>query len=424
MGSGTTLGALALASILLAPGAARADDADSGPLQVEASIIGVAQATRGLPHGMADRADAFGVRGDLAATLTLPASAGIEHSLFAHVRAGYGLGLNVAWGDLAALAAAPNGVAFEAGGDRANKPVLGELFYRIAIPLQAGAGASPAQRLELAVGKMDFFGFFDQNAAANDEAGQFLNSVFVHNPLLDAGGETGADSSGFQPGVVLTYTRTGANERAFDLSVGVFGSGAGAPMAHAFADSLWIAQAHATTRIGELPGNVRVYAWHRAHADQLDGSLASHRGWGASLDQRINATDTVFARYGQLTQGDTPFRRTLTAGVEFGGERWHRGEDALGIAAAWLSTSRAYRTAGGAGCLFGDANGDGQCDAGDPGFFAFVPAGAERVAEAYYRFNVNKHLQVSPDLQYAWNMGGRPGAPGVLAFGLRAQLSY
>lgn len=308
---------------------------------------------------------------------------------------------------------------------RANEAVLGELYYRIAYPLQSSSAQSQSrQQLALAIGKMDFFSFFDQNAAANDETSQFLNSVFVHNPLLDAGGEIGTDDDGFQPGIVLSYTRADRDDRSIQFSLGVLGSGRGAQLSHAFADSMVFAQLQTTTRIGDLPGNVRVYGWRRSRADQLDGSLGTHRGWGLSVDQHINATDTVFARFGQLTQGQIPFRRALTAGIEFGGERWHRNDDSWGIAAAWLWPSRAYEAAGGTGCLLGDENGDGQCDSGDPGFFAFVPAGAERVAEAYYRVNVNKHLQVSPDLQYVWNMGANPAARNVLAFGLRAQIRF
>ena len=36
---------------------------------------------------------------------------------------------------------------------------------------------------------------------AGDEGAQFLNNVFVHNPLLDSGGDIAADAYGFAPGV-------------------------------------------------------------------------------------------------------------------------------------------------------------------------------------------------------------------------------
>jgi hypothetical protein len=78
--------------------------------------------------------------------------------------------------------------------------LLAQAWYQATIPLPLG-GFKPAskQSLEVTVGKMDPFVFFDQNAAAGDEARQFLNSVFVHNPLLDAGGDIGVDANGFAP---------------------------------------------------------------------------------------------------------------------------------------------------------------------------------------------------------------------------------
>lgn len=68
----------------------------------------------------------------------------------------------------------------------------------------------------------------DQNAAG-DEAKQFLNSVFVHNPLLDAGRETGVDANGFQPGFVASYLNHVDKARPWRLSMGVSVPVNGAP---------------------------------------------------------------------------------------------------------------------------------------------------------------------------------------------------
>lgn len=58
------------------------------------------------------------------------------------------------------------------------------------------------------------------------------------------------------------------------------------------------------------------------------------------------------------------------------------------------------------------------------GFFSFTPSGAEKVAEVYYRYRISKQFELSPDLQYVWNLGANPGADNVLIYGLRAQISY
>jgi high affinity Mn2+ porin len=118
---------------------------------------------------------------------------------------GQGLGLNPAFTGLGYF-----GSRAERGGVPRQRcqpgrlgTILGQAWYQAAIPLPFG-GFKPTSRetLELTFGKMDIFGFFDQNTAAGDETTQFLNSVFVHNPLLDAGGEVGVDANGFQPGFV------------------------------------------------------------------------------------------------------------------------------------------------------------------------------------------------------------------------------
>ena len=136
--------------------------------------------------------------------------------------------MNAPFAGLGYFASAPNAVAFRASGSNPDDSVaiLGQAWYQAAIPLPFG-GFKPYSRetLELTFGKMDIFGFFDQNTAAGDESRQFLNSVFVHNPLLDAGGEVGVDANGFQPGFVASYVNARDKMQPWRLSFGVFGAG-------------------------------------------------------------------------------------------------------------------------------------------------------------------------------------------------------
>ena len=133
-------------------------------------------------------------------TLPLDNIGDVESRIFAQIRVGQGSGLNAM-----PSYSKPNASAFRVlGTDPDNSvAVLGQAWYQATIPLPFG-GYKPRSRekLEVNFGKMDPFVFFDQNAAANDETKQFLNTVFVHNPLLDAGGEVGVDANGFQPGEV------------------------------------------------------------------------------------------------------------------------------------------------------------------------------------------------------------------------------
>ena len=109
----------------------------------------------------------------------------------------------------------PNTTAFQVQGTNANPDdsfgILAQAWYQLTVPLPLG-GYKPRSRetVRLTFGKIDPFVFFDQNAAADDESAKFLNNAFVHNPLLDSGGDVGADRYGFSPGVVAGYR----NERS------------------------------------------------------------------------------------------------------------------------------------------------------------------------------------------------------------------
>lgn len=386
-------------------------------LKAGVSLTTVAQMPSGLPNGTTDGNSQLNYRADVTAELPLEPIGNIDHKLFAHFRMGQGLGLNSPFANLGAFASAPNAVAFRASGASPDDSVaiLGQAWYQASIPLPFG-GFKPRSRetLELTFGKMDIFGFFDQNDAAGDESVQFLNSIFVHNPLLDAGGQIGVDANGFQPGFVASYLNETRKPETWRLSLGVFGTGEGANYQRFFSSPLVMAQAETALKFYGLTGNYRVYAWNQGQGTELDSSTAKQVGWGISADQRVGDGVTVFGRYGQMAKGKVAFDRALTLGVEFNGSSWNRGADAIGIAGGWLQASDNYRAAGGSG----DLDGDGTPD------FSFTPDGAEKVAELYYRYRISPQFEVSPDFQYVWRMGGNPGASSVSVLGLRAQLSY
>src|SRR5574343_344651 len=263
-------------------------------IKVSAALATVGQHASGLPGGMENGSSQLNYRADVSVELPLAAVGDIEHKLFAHLRMGQGLGLNAAFSNLGHFASAPNALAFRASGSSPDDSVtiLGQAWYQASIPLPF-LGFKPYSRetLELTFGKMDIFGFFDQNKGGGDESKQFLNSVFVHNPLLDAGREVGVDANGFQPGFVASYLNWFDKPQPWRVSVGVFGTGS--------------------------------------------------RG---SNDQRIGDGVTLFARYGKMIKGELSFNQAFTAGAELSGLYWNRGADAIGIAGAWLQSGKAYRT--------------------------------------------------------------------------------
>jgi high affinity Mn2+ porin len=389
-------------------------------IAVGATLTTVAQRASGLPDGTVDAGSQLNYRADVTVELPLDAVGDIDQKVFAHVRIGQGQGLNAPLGNLGYFASAPNSVAFRASGANADDSVaiLGQAWYQAAIPLPYG-GFRPHSRekLELTFGKVDIFGFFDQNDAAGDESVQFLNSVFVHNPLLDAGGEVAVDANGFQPGFIASYVNESDKSQPWRLSLGAFGAGdKGASYQRSLSSPLLMLQAEQQLKLfGGLTGNYRAYVWSRSDVTELDGvTLRRHTGIGISADQRIDDGITLFGRYGHQSKGELPVDRALSIGAEFNGSYWGRAGDAIGIGGSWLKSSNALRAAGGSG----DLDGDGVAD------FSYTPSGAEKVAEIFYRYRISPQFSLTPDLQRIHRAGANPDARNATVVSLRANLAY
>lgn len=389
-------------------------------IKVGASLATVGQHAYGLPKDLDNGSSQLNYRADVSVELPLAPVGDIEHKLFAHLRMGQGLGLNAAFSNLGHFASAPNALAFRASGASPDDSVtiLGQAWYQAAIPLPF-LGFKPYSRetLELTFGKMDIFGFFDQNVAAGDESKQFLNSVFVHNPLLDAAGEVGVDANGFQPGFVASYLNYFNKLEPWRLSVGLFGTGErGANYQRSLSSPLLMVQAEKQLKLfGGLTGNYRLYGWNRSQGVDYDGTLAKHTGIGASVDQRVGDGIKLFARYGKLVKGELPFNQAATVGAEFSGSYWSRAADSLGIAGAWLESGKGYRTTTASAWLD---------DAQSVLAYSFTPQGAEKVTEIYYRYRLSPQFELSPDFQYVTNGGGNADAKAVKVFALRANIAY
>lgn len=394
-------------------------------LKAGVALTTVAQKPSGLPHGTQDGNSQLNYRLDATVELPLKPMGDIEHKLFGHFRMGQRLGLNSPFANLGHFASAPNATAFRASGSNPDDSVaiLAEAWYQASIPLPFG-GFKPHSRekLELTFGKMDIFGFFDQNTAAGDESRQFLNSVFVHNPLLDAGGEVAVDANGFQPGFIAAYVNDTNKAEPWKVSLGFFGAGElGASYQKSFDSPLAMLQAEKRLRLfGGLPGNYRAYAWHRSDVPEWDGTRsATHTGVGFSVDQRVGDGITLFGRYGKLTKGQLPFDQALSAGAEINGSYWGRGGDTIGVGGSWLRASHEYRQPGFAsGCLGRDS--DDNCT----GAFNYNASGAEKVAEIYYRYRISPQFDLTPDFQWIGRPGANPGADSVKVISLRANVAF
>ena len=393
-----------------------AAESESGAPAFSASLLTVGQnvSAGGAASGMHE--SRINYRLDLTAELDAGTIGNAKGKVFAQLRLGQGTGLSL----VPSYTSTVNTTGFEtAAGPNESFGILAQAYYQLEWPLGAtGFNESTAERLVLNVGKIDVFGLFDQNKVAADEGAQFMNNAFVHNPLLDSGGDIAADSYGFAPGVRLGYfSRSDANW-AWGASVGVFGAGSdiatpannnGANFSGDLKQPLVIAQLEFSPQQinGEPRGNYRLYAWNNDATTDLVGQRQSHSGIGLSVDQRVGRDWNLFGRLGYRTSGDAQFDTAVTAGFEYAGKSWGRPKDALGFAFGLLSTSKAWRDATAGGVLAG-----------------YEASGDETVAELYYRIKLNERLNVSPDLQYIARPGGNGNAPAVWALGLRANIGF
>lgn len=389
-----------------------------GAVTVGATLVMVGQqALRGTTDGRAD--SQLGYRADIAIEVpgdTIGKLAGVGDSkLFALFRAGQGGSLQRL---NPTLTGATNSTAFSLNNSDDSAAILAQAWYQLGMPLDPGrSGRQP--RVEFTIGKIDLFGFFDQNEVADDESQGFLNNVFVHNPLLDSGGDIGADRYGFAPGAILSYVTDVNSVDHWKFSFGGFGSGGGAGFDASFARSLAIGQAEYTGRVlFDRPGTYRAYAWSNgrnvAFANEFDATEERHSGWGLSFDQEVARYTRVFTRYGQSTRGQVKFDRALTLGAQMGGYRWDRAADRVGLAFGWLHPSGDFR----AGAPALDADADGNPD------FGFAPSGVESNVELFYAWQVNKSFQLSPSLQWIKRPGGDAAAQDISILSLRARAAF
>lgn len=381
-------------------------------IELEASLTGVAQKV-----GAGDTASGAGesrlnYRGDIAVTLPGGDIGDSEGKIFAHLRFGQGTGIGLR----PTYSSGANSTAFEttAGADD-SFAILAQAWYQLKMPLGGdGIKANAHQHLSLTAGKIDSFVFFDQNGIADDESSKFMNNVFVHNPLLDSGGDIRADAYGFAPGAIAQYVNEGDKGSEWGLSLGVFGSGPGANFSGSQGQPYVIAQAETAARFNHLPGNYRMYVWRNGRGSNYDGIARKHSGIGFSADQQVTENLTLFGRYGHQLKGKVRFDRALTLGGELAGSNWGRATDGIGLAFGTLRTSADFRN----DSLTIDADADATPD------FGYLASGSEKQFEIYYRYQLNDKVELTPDFQMISRPGGNGSASTVKVLGLRAKLGF
>ncbi|GJG87032.1 hypothetical protein tb265_22130 [Gemmatimonadetes bacterium T265] len=457
----------ALASLfvlLLAPAAARAQSAQPPDTAQHPAATGSARWT---PYLLGTQVNvitqhAFHVRSPYAAANSFGPKAETKTShaygVYAGVAvsprmAGYldvemirGSGVNKATG----LAGIPNGDVIRQGTvDLGAGPYVARAFLRYTLPLGGAARdtlargqdqvplVAASRRLEVTAGKLALSDLFDLNRYANTTRLQFMNWGLFQNTAWDFG----ADTRGYTNGVALAWVRPGTTLRvgSFQMPRRANGNVFDANLARARGDQAELTVTPTALGLGARTPTVRLLGYvnharmglyrealaRAAAAGTVPDVVATDapgrrkRGWGVNVEQPLadGGETGLFFRAGGC-DGDvesfafTEVERHLSGGLQLTGARWGREADRVGLGAVRHGLSadhRDYLAAGGAGFLLGDGG---------------LRYGPEEIAEVYYRAQLGRYVQVSPDVQRVVNPGyNRDRGPATVA-GVRINLRY
>jgi high affinity Mn2+ porin len=149
----------------------------------------------------------------------------------------------------------------------------------------------------------------------------------------------------------------------------------------------------------------------------LTRTYSTKYGFGLSAEQELLPGLGAFGRLGwndghTESWAFTEIDRTASLGLSLRGDRWHRPDDVVAIAALVNGISkdhRDYLAAGGLGFLLGDGR---------------LHYGYEEIAEAYYLIKLADHVFVSADLQFIENPGYNRDRGPVTVGGLRVHVEF
>jgi hypothetical protein len=274
-------------------------------------------------------------------------------------------------------------------------------------------GVEPATRIDVKLGKFAANDDFDRNRYANSTRTQFQNWSLWNNTAWDYP----ADTRGYDNGVMVGYISP-----LWALRLGVYqmptvanGPDLDQPLTKARGEVVeltWLPNRYGTVmRLLAYRNIARMGIYRNALAVSFaqgtvpnvaadDRPRRKKYGFGLNLEQPLadEGESGLFARLGWNDGKTESFAftevdRTVTLGGQVAGNHWGRTDDRVGIAFVVNGLSRDhgdYLAAGGSGFVLGDGR---------------LNYGYEKITELYYRIQLGKYAQLSPDFQYIDNPG-------------------
>jgi high affinity Mn2+ porin len=348
-------------------------------------------------------------------------------------------------GRVLGLAGPTNGDVLRQGTvDLGSGPYVARAFLRYTVAfsgierdtLTASADQIPeivsGNRVEITAGKLAVSDLFDVNRYANSTRLQFLNWSLFQNTAWDFA----ADTRGYSNGIAVAWIqprwaiRAGTFQMPYEANGNVFDSDLRRARGDQIELTVVVPGAQTVARILGYENHARMGNYAEALAvgrstGQLPAIAADDKpgrrkyGFGLNLEQPVSdAGETgLFARLGWNDGANESFAftevdRHLSAGVQVSGVHWGRKDDRFGAAGSRTGIVRVHRdylNAGGLGFLLGDGK---------------LNYGAEEIMETYYRVQLGRPLQVSPDLQLIRNPGYNSDRGPALVGSVRVNFRY
>lgn len=303
-------------------------------------------------------------------------------------------------------------------------------------PVSAGQdqlpGAQAARRIEIKLGRVALADDFDHNRYANDTRSQFMNWDFINAAAYDYA----ADTRGYTNGLIAAWTQPRWTLRygVYQMPLLANGQALAAPLGRArseqvqlslrpFGNAGFVLRMLAFRNIARMGSYAQALAIAAAAgnvpdivADDRDGRRKHGYVINTELPLADDGDTGLFARWAwndghTQSFAYTEAERALSVGGQLSGVHWNRAQDRLGVAMGLdglASAHRAYLAAGGCGFML--------CDGA-------LDYGRERVIEAYYRFQLDHYVQLSPDIQWIANPGYNRARGPARVIGLRLHLS-
>ncbi len=293
------------------------------------------------------------------------------------------------------------------------------------------AGPVNSRRLVLTVGKLTLLDVFEANEFAHDPRTQFMNWALMTYGAWDYA----ADSRGYSIGAALEYYRDDWVIRAarFEEPKESNGLPLDSKIMDHHGDQVELEHAH---QIAGQPGKLRflvfqnaarmggfrdAIAYAQANGGTPDVSSVRtermKRGWGASLEQKVNRDVGLFARASwnddqSETYAFTEIGNSLSGGLSIKGAAWDRPTDTVGLGFASNGLSSAHRdylALGGHGFFIGDGA---------------LNYRREQIFECYYNVNATRHSWLSFDYQHVINPAYNADRGPVNIYGVRLHLEF